>query len=291
MENDAESCPFCGTKLIPVGQVGGDAEFRPTLLTGPSLWCPKCEQGLEELHKHADLLRRLSLLREGPAVDRFSRQEAVVSVHKIFLDNHRELYRYLQSHEGDVLPRVVADRANLELVLQEVTRLFHNYLAASWTLRKCTDSLVESAFRRTPQAKEYEAETRSRLDSNILYAFVSSLRGYCQHYTLPVVVATFTSVGDQPWRMQLILNAKDLRRHISQWRSAAAARFLGSLPERERLGVLVRDYFILVRGYYRWFERWVDRAFGPEVEEYNRQLGELRAEFLAAGLADPVTDD
>lgn len=238
---------------------------------------------------HEDLWRRLRLLERTPAADRNDRLHAVVSVHRVFLNNHQELFRHLKCSEGEVSPETASEDDPVSSVLQEAARLFHNFLAASYTLRGCTDSLVEHSFRGGIEAQEYKAKAEAILDSSDLYGFIHALRGYCQHHTLPLVGATFQAIGDQPLRAKLVLGTGNLRDESDRWPSGAR-RFLRGLPERYPLGVLVRDYFILVRNFYRWFQEWSDRSFGPQVEALNQELQKLRQEFLDAGLADPLSD-
>lgn len=102
----------------------------------------------------------------------------------VFSRNYSELMKLLKSVQ---VPEKTLDlwslknRDKLNIVINEVVRLFHNYLASAKTLVDHTRVLIRAWYRESDFLHEYEGQINSRFTTNSLSGFFEGLRNYSLH--------------------------------------------------------------------------------------------------------------
>ena len=109
----------------------------------------------------------------------------------MFVGNARQFEAFLAHYDTDVKARLelwdMRNRKGFEAFLDEVDRLFHNFLAAATSLRDHTRRLWQKYPPPDPAlAAEYQKRVKQTFADSPLANFVQRLRNYSMHQKLPV---------------------------------------------------------------------------------------------------------
>ena len=133
-------------------------------------------------------------IRASPALVAHRRIEAVAHALYVFRRNYEELKGALDraTDPGSILPiHDISRRAELDVVLMEIRRLLHNYLAAAKTLIDQTRVIIADGYEGQPFFARYKQEIDRRFATDPTASIVQGLRNYLLHYGLP---ATFSKI-------------------------------------------------------------------------------------------------
>ena len=133
-------------------------------------------------------------IRTSPALIAHHRIEAIAHAHYVFRRNYQELKNALDkgTDPGSILPiHDVRRRGDLDIVLMEVRRLLHNFLAAAKTVIDQTRVIITDGYRDHTFFERYKKEIQVRFATEPTANFVQDLRNYLLHYGLP---ATFSRI-------------------------------------------------------------------------------------------------
>jgi hypothetical protein len=145
-------------------------------------------------------------------------------------------------------------RDRFDLFIDDVIRLFHNYLAGALTLLDHMDTLRDALSGDEGFSEEYQARWEERIESSALTRFMEDLLVYMLHQGLPFALAelNFGKVGSGVEVDSAI--KLDVHR-LEEWEhwSEKSREYLKVLSGKAKLHDLVKEYADTVAGFYQWF--------------------------------------
>mgnify|MGYP007008815102 CR=1 FL=1 len=149
---------------------------------------------------------------------------------------------------------------------QEYSRLFHNCVAAIYSLINHTQRFVnkygDESFRTSYSStvKDYELSERAH--------FLTQLRHYTQKRTLPPLRRfSHSQGGDEDDVNRVIIQKEDLL-EWDEW-NATAREYITGLDDRVDVTEQVLDYREAVVDFYDWFDEYARDEFKHEIELSN----------------------
>jgi len=189
---------------------------------------------------------------------------------EIFSRNSRQLLQTLADFERIEVGMPLWDAEKPELIANfniEVSRLLHNFLAASATLGDHERALVERNFKGSDFEAEYKARAEETFGTPTLPRFVKALRNFFLHSEAVPTHATMSmswKAGEQSkFDSTVRLNVQQARRW-GGWKGAALDHlnsFVGDPP--------LRDIFVSYTGIVFKFYDWIgERVRAVRAEDF-----------------------
>ena len=118
-------------------------------------------------------------LQASPEMEIYRNLQALSASYGVFNGNYGELRRYLE-HLNDPKESLFIysseQRENLELLLEETSRLFHNFLASAKLLVDHTRVIVNRLYSNQEFIKKYQEKLDRDIANNPIQKFVHKLR-------------------------------------------------------------------------------------------------------------------
>ena len=145
-------------------------------------------------------------------------------------------------------------RDRFDLFIDDVIRLFHNYLAGALTLLDHMDTLRDALYGDEGFSEEYQARWEERIGGPALPHFMEDLLVYMLHQGLPFALAelNFGRMGSGVEVDSAIRLDADRLKDWEHW-SEKGREYLGALSGKAKLHGLVKEYADTVAGFYQWF--------------------------------------
>jgi hypothetical protein len=145
-------------------------------------------------------------------------------------------------------------RDRFDLFIDDVIRLFHNYLAGALTLLDHMDTLRDALYGDEGFSEEYQARWEERIGGPALHHFMEDLLVYMLHQGLPFALAelNFGRMGSGVEVDSAIRLDVDRLKDWEHW-SEKGREYLGALSGKAKLHGLVKEYADTVAGFYQWF--------------------------------------
>ncbi len=145
-------------------------------------------------------------------------------------------------------------RDRFDLFINDVIRLFHNYLAGALTLLDHMDTLRDALYGDEGFSEEYQARWEERIGNPTLPRFMEDLLVYMLHQGLPFALAelNFGRMGSGVEVDSAIRLDVDRLKEWEHW-SEKGREYLGALSGKAKLYDLVKEYADTVAGFYQWF--------------------------------------
>jgi hypothetical protein len=145
-------------------------------------------------------------------------------------------------------------RDRFDLFIDDVIRLFHNYLAGALTLLDHMDTLRDALYGDEGFSEEYQARWEERIGGPALPHFMEDLLVYMLHQGLPFALAelNFGRMGSGVEVDSAIRLDVDRLKDWEHW-SEKGREYLGALSGKAKLHGLVNEYVDTVAGFYQWF--------------------------------------
>jgi hypothetical protein len=171
-------------------------------------------------------------------------------------------------------------RGRFDLFINDVIRLFHNYLAGATTLIDHIDTLQDGLYRKSGFSNEYQAQWEEQLGGADLPRFVEELLVYMLHQGLPLALAelNFGKVGSGVEVDSAIKLDVSKLQEWGHW-SEKGREYLNTLEDKVKLDDVVREYTSVVAGFYQWFvlrQSELHREVLQELEELERKRRDQR---------------
>jgi hypothetical protein len=175
------------------------------------------------------------------------------------------------------------NRDQLMLVMQDIIRLIHNFVAAALSLIDHTRRLYNKLYPDTGQFLDYESKISSEFAHDPLSQFVKCLRQYCQHYKAPNLdVTTSWKQGDEKPTMTFNLLKVDLE-SFDGW-SVTAKKYLDGVTEKVNILEVAVKYREKVIAFYEWFQSRQGEIHAGEL----RYFREKESQLLSLMLEDKI---
>ena len=190
-----------------------------------------------------------------------------------FNRNYHELRNVLVA-TGD--PKVMLElsdiekRADLWVVVDEVIRLMHNYLASVKSLVDNTRVLIKKYWPGNKSfPNEYRHEVSVRFANDPLAQFIEALRNEALHHSHLAVVANFSiyfdqATGKQVFKPSMILNKAALNTVASGW-NPLARQYLTSMLDNIDISSIVDEYYQKVVEFHKWIRARIRELHSDEL--------------------------
>ena len=219
------------------------------------------------------------------------RLELLVVNYQVFKRNYKELEKLItavQSPESFYRLWVQGKEREMQTVLQELTRLLHNFTASAKTLIDHTRALIFSWYHDHEFLTEYQDEINRRFKGNELAVFIEDLRNYSLHYRLPLANAVFeyhqASHGQEPIMSQTIFFKKDALLQWSSWKKGRD--FLSKCDDKIPILAIVQQYQEMVSDFHRWMHGRLSEIHSDELQWLNDMF--IKIQELNATLEVPM---
>jgi hypothetical protein len=162
-------------------------------------------------------------------------------------------------------------RDRFDLFIDDVIRLFHNYLAGGTTLLDHIDTLYDGLYGDSGFADEYQARWEEQIGAPALPRFMEDLLVFMLHEGLPFALAelNFSRMGSGVEVNSAIRLDVEKLREWEHW-SEKGREYLDTLEGKVKLADVVGEYATIVSRFYQWFVL-------RQSELHREVLGELEA--------------
>ncbi len=145
-------------------------------------------------------------------------------------------------------------RDRFDLFIDDVIRLFHNYLAGATTLLDHIDTLRDGLYEDTGFSEEYQARWEKEVGAPALPRFIEDLLVYMLHKGLPFALAelNFGRIGSGVEVESAIRLDVAKLEEWEHW-SEKGREYLDTLEGKVKLDDVVGEHTAIVAGFYQWF--------------------------------------
>jgi hypothetical protein len=145
-------------------------------------------------------------------------------------------------------------RDRFNLFIDDVIRLFHNYLAGAMTLLDHIDTLRDGLHGDSGFSDEYQAQWEEQIEAPTLPRFMEDLLVYMLHEGLPFALAVlnFGRIGSGVEVNSAIRLDVEKLKEWGHW-SEKGREYLDTLEGKVKLADIVGEYAAIVSGFYQWF--------------------------------------
>src|ERR687893_2348138 len=162
-------------------------------------------------------------------------------------------------------------RDRFDLFIDDVIRLFHNYLAGALTLLDHMDTLRDALYGDEGFSEEYQARWEERIGNPTLPRFMEDLLVYMLHQGLPFALAelNFGRMGSGVEVDSAIRLDVDKLKEWEHW-SEKGREYLDALEGKVKLDEVAREYAAIVANFYQWFVLRQSELHREVLEELER---------------------
>ncbi len=209
------------------------------------------------MSKHDELLALAKEVNESNALRYEGRIETLQMSYFVFNRNYQELNKLLEIRNNPQKMLELWDLRNrhkLDIVINEVLRLFQNYLASAKSLVDQIRVVIREWYKGTDFLKEYQDQIDSRFKNNPLAGFIEDLRNYNLHISLPITNATFSvqkddKTGNSTFDFSFVL----LKSGLLEWSGwEKGETFLSKSDDEIDIGSLADEYYNQVVDFHSW---------------------------------------
>ncbi len=217
---------------------------------------------------------RFDKLQASPEMEIYRNLQALSASYRVFNKNYDELVYHLDhlnNPRESLFMYSSEQRENLESLIDEASRLFHNFLASAKSLVDHTRNIVNRLYSNQEFIKEYEAKLAGNIANNSVKKFVQRLRNYTQHYILPIP-ALQIEFAEEDIEMSVRLDVEILK----QWDGwGSSMSYLENLGDSLCLISLSNEYFVIVQEFYQWLTERQTQLHRSDLENLQNMKDEL----------------
>ncbi|MTJ46722.1 hypothetical protein [Dolichospermum sp. UHCC 0259] len=200
-----------------------------------------------------ELYKRFDFIQQSKETDSYRNLKALQASYRVLYGNYIVLTKYLeplQDPKESLKMYTLYEKNNIENLINETSRLFHNFVASTESLLDHIDKMIDKLYSQFSNVDDEKKEEYIKIRSESISKFVRDLRDYTLHYTLPIKelqISLFSSSKDTDFSMKIDI---EYLKKSKKWKK----KFNHYLQERESLLVidLVNDYFMLIQNFYDW---------------------------------------
>lgn len=196
----------------------------------------------------------------------------------VFDVNYLNLKHILEEFEQPAIFQRLWEEKNRErfdLFLNDVIRLFHNYVAGAATLLDHIRTLQGDAYLATDSSDEYRVRWDEQVGDPSLPQFVEDLLAHMLHEGLPLAVAELNFGGGSGVEVNSAIKLDAVK--LGKWGrwSKQGREYLSTLDAKVRLDDIVREHAAVVADFYQRFVTHQTEAHQQAVQEL-QELQEKR---------------
>lgn len=226
-----------------------------------------------DISEKPSLNERLNSVENSLEMETYRQIQALKATFRVFKGNYDELLKclehlndpqkFLEIYGYDILQ-------NKEILIDEISRLFHNFLASAKSLVDHTRvSVTNKLYPNHNFQDEYNTKVKNELANNEVQKFIQKLRNYTQHYTLPLVGIdiTFQQGIGIDFRMKLDVTS------LSRWKNwGDSKQYLDRNLEGIFLEDLVREHYQLIADFYQWLDKRQNEIHKSDFEKLQSMI-------------------
>ncbi|MEI3648458.1 MAG: hypothetical protein V6D39_00445 [Dolichospermum lemmermannii FEM_B0920] len=217
---------------------------------------------------------RFEAFQNSPEMEIYKNLLALKASFRVFEGNFKELIEYLEhlKKPREALFKYSWDeRKNTETLIDETSRLFHNFLAAAKSLVDHTRRIVNRLYSTDHSfSQEYQEKLKADLANNPVQKFIQNLRNYTQHYTLPIPDLQIAFGEDMEFTMQI--DTKELLKW-KEWKDSKP--YLENLGDSFSLVDLSNEYYLIVQDFYVWLTERQHNIHQQDIENLKNMQKDL----------------
>ena len=188
----------------------------------------------------------------------------------VFDVNYLNLKHILEEFEQPVLFQRLWEEKNrnrLDLFMNDVIRLFHNYLAGAATLLDHIRTLQGEPYVGADFSDEYRTRWDQQFADSSLPQFVEDLLAHMLHQGLPLAVAELNFGRGSGVEVNSAIKLDAIK--LGEWErwSKKGREYLSTLDDKVRLDDIAREHAAVVAGFYQWFVARQTEANQQALEE------------------------
>jgi hypothetical protein len=217
---------------------------------------------------------RFDKLQASSEMEIYRNLEALSASYRVFKRNYDELVYHLDhlnAPRESLFMYSSEQRENLERLIDETSRLFHNFLASAKSLVDHTRVIVNRLYFNQEFKKEYDKKLAGELANNPVQKFVQRLRNYTQHYTLPIPELEIEFAEDIAMSVRLDV---ELLKQWDGWDTISMS-YLKESGDSLCLICLSNKYFVLVEQFYQWLTERQTQLHKSDLENLQKMNDEL----------------
>ena len=174
----------------------------------------------------------------------------------VFDVNYLNLKHILEEFEQPVLFQKLWEEENrdrLDLFMNDVIRLFHNYLAGAATLLDHIRTLQGDAYQGADFSDEYRSRWDQQFADSPLPRFVEDLLAHMLHEGLPLAVAELNFGRGSGVEVNSAIKLDAVK--LGEWErwSKKGREYLSTLDDKVRLDDIAREHAAVIANFYHWF--------------------------------------
>lgn len=231
--------------------------------------------------------------------------ELLKDTNYIFTQNYLELISKIDVFEKNPEFWIIENRQKLHFIILETRRLLHNYSSSVLTLIDHTRNFQKKISEK--KIDDIYKDTVNRLNTHDVVIFMKYLRQYLQHYSLPIVNASFSakivSSNESEFSSNMdeflklfsaeVINRESIENkyviekkmqldinELLKWNgwNSRSKDYLEEVGDEVEVKLFCEDYFNLVNRFYNFFYNTVLQEYKYEIielEEFKSSIIEI----------------
>ena len=199
----------------------------------------------------------------------------------VFVKNYQELETILKRvNDPEFMLNLwdLRNREKLNLVINEITRLVHNFLTSAKSLVDLTRNIVNEWYKNTEFINEYQKQVNTRFRNNPQSGFIEELRNFSLHYSLPIVNATLSVNGINNGKVtEMKFSFVLIKRSLLFWSgwTQKGKPFLEKMDDETDISILLLDYFKEIMDFHQWIDSRIREIHSKEINWISKKQKEL----------------
>lgn len=218
--------------------------------------------------------RRFDQLQASSEMEIYRNLQALSASYRVFKGNYDALedhLDHLNNPRESLFMYSSEQRENLERLIDETSRLFHNFLASAQSLVEHTRVIVNRLYSNQEFKKEYDEKRAQDLTNNPVRRFVQDLRNYTLHYSLPIPALHELFAEDIEMSVRLDV---EILKQWDGWKEISRP-YLETLGESFCIISLSNEYFFLIQNFYQWLTERQTQLHQSDFENLQKMHDEL----------------
>jgi hypothetical protein len=144
-------------------------------------------------------------------------------------------------------------RESLDLVLSELTRRLHNFVASALSLRDITQKAIPAWYKNDEFLESYKKRQREHFGDNEIRAFVQCLRNYMIHGSRPGIFSHWElKVNPGPIIHTFRLDKEEFLAQKDWFNQKARSYIQGLQQEKEDIESVMTAYYESIKSFHFW---------------------------------------
>ena len=156
------------------------------------------------------------------------------------------------------------NRNELDVVINEESRLLHNYLASAKSLVDHTRVVINDWYENTEFLKEYDVQIKQRFQDNPVIGFIEEFRNYILHYAIPLTSAAIIMDNRHDGIESSFKIDKESLEEWEGWTNKGKA-FFEEIQDDIDIKILVTEYYQQIFKFHRWLEQRMREIHSKEL--------------------------